>query len=316
MQTKTLWGLLPLQIVSFILLVGLAQPSHSTPNPGATQPSPPSQRASAKRFVKLRQDDPALRWPPPDVDSATPAVAPGVPCPIDEVLRAASQHVKELTTNLERFSAIERVEDVMFSKTGKAGPASGRSFNYLVLISEPPRGRVGVEERRDGSRESSPNNVAETGLVTSALVFHPKNINDFQMVCEGLGEWGGQPAWQVHFAQRSDMPPRFSAFREGPLAFDVKLKGRAWIARDSYQVKHLEQDLLEPIPQAHLLAEHVATEYRPVEFASRKMQLWLPERVDLYLDYHGHHYYQRHQLSNFLLFSVETGQQIEAPRPR
>jgi hypothetical protein len=94
----------------------------------------------------------------------------------------------------------------------------------------------------------------------------------------------------------------------------VRLKGRAWIAVDSYQVKHLEEDLLEPIPQARLLTEHISTEYRPAEFATRKLQLWLLERVDLYLDYRGHHYYQRHRLSNFLLFSVDTGQQIEPPR--
>jgi hypothetical protein len=165
METKTLWRFLLLQTVSFVLLVGLAQPSNSTQNPVPTQPPPPSPRSAGKKVVSLGKDDPPLRWPPPDVDAATPAVAPGVPCPLDEVLKAAGQHVKELTTNLERFSAIERVEDVMFSKSGKAGLPSGRSFNYLVLISEPPRGRVGVEERRDGSRESSPYNVAETGLV-------------------------------------------------------------------------------------------------------------------------------------------------------
>jgi hypothetical protein len=75
MQTM-LWKFLLLETVSFLLLVGLAQPSHAGPNAGATQPPPPSQRASAKRFVKLRGDDPALRWPPPDVDAATLVVAP------------------------------------------------------------------------------------------------------------------------------------------------------------------------------------------------------------------------------------------------
>lgn len=280
----------------------------------AIQPSPSRPGSASKKFVRLELEEGALRWPPTDVDTTVPAVAAGVPCPLDEVLKATGQRAKELTANLERFSAIERVEDILFGKDGKAGRPVVRSFNYLVLISEAPHGRMMVDEKREGSGEPPPNNIAETGLVSSALIFHPGIVNDFNVVCEGLGDWGGQPAWQVHFAQRSDLPARFQDFISGRRAFGVRLKGRAWISAESYQVNHLEVDLVEPIPHARLLREHVETEYQPVEFASRKLQLWLPERVDLYLDLHGHHYYQKHQLSNFLLFSVETGQQIEPPR--
>ena len=96
--------------------------------------------------------------------------------------------------------------------------------------------------------------------------------------------------------------------------FDAKLKGRAWIAADTYQVEHLEEDLLEPIPQVGLAKEHIATDYRPVAFPTHKLQFWLPERVDLYVDYRGRHLYQNHRLSDFLLFSVDVEQNIAPPR--
>jgi len=50
------------------------------------------------------------------------------------------------------------------------------------------------------------------------------------MRCEGLGQWDGKPAWQVHFQQRDDRPARLRVYTVGMRSFPVKLKGRAWIA--------------------------------------------------------------------------------------
>ena len=182
---------------TIVLVTSMASPQERlrAQNVGSFPPSPVRHGSVGKKFVRLDAEDGALRWPPLDVDTAIPPVAPSVPCPLDQVLKASGQRVKELTANLERFSAIERVEDMLFGKDGKAGRPVGRSFNYLVLISESPDGGVMVDERRDGSREPSPNNLAETGLVSSALIFHPRNVNDFNVVCEGLGDWDGESAW-------------------------------------------------------------------------------------------------------------------------
>jgi hypothetical protein len=93
----------------------------------------------------------------------------------------------------------------------------------------------------------------------------------------------------------------------------VKLKGRAWLAADTYQVLHLESDLMEPIPKIRLKSEHLAVDYRPVRFRKGNVQLWLPESADLYIHYKGHRYHHRHSFSDFLLFSVEDTQQISEP---
>ncbi len=254
-------------------------------------------------------------WAPPDVDEVVPRVAPDAACSLPEALQGASQRVKELVANLEQFTATERIEHSELDKKGNWRPPLARSFKYLVSISEVRPGMLNVEETRDGGASLSafPTRLATTGLVAFALVFHPYFVSDFEVACEGLGQWHGQPAWQVHFHQRPDKPARMHVFRVGGGLYPVKLKGRAWVSADTYQVVRLELDLMEPIPKIRLEAEHLAIEYRPVQFAKRNLQLWLPESAELYMDFRGHRYHHRHSFSDFLLFSVDATQQIHTP---
>ncbi len=175
---------------------------------------------------------------------------------------------------------------------------------------------LNVDEIRDTDAPLSafPTRVATTGLAAIAPVFHPYYIGDFEMACEGLGQWRGQPAWQVHFQQRPDKPTRIHGFLVDWKRYPVKLKRRAWISADAYQVVCLELDLMEAIPKIRLQAEQLEIEYRPVQFTRRHLELWLPESADLYMDFRGHRYHHRHSFSDFLLFSVEATQQIQGPQ--
>ena len=61
----------------------------------------------------------------------------------------------------------------------------------------------------------------------------------------------------------------------------MRLKGRAWIATDTYQVVQLETDLAKEIPAIRLRTEHLTVEYGPVQFQKRSVELWLPESGEL-----------------------------------
>jgi hypothetical protein len=50
-----------------------------------------------------------------------------------------------------------------------------------------------------------------------------------------------------------------------------------------------------------------------VQFQKRSVELWLPESAELYLDFNGRRLHRCHSCSNFLLFSVNTSQQIRDP---
>jgi len=310
----TTWALL----LSLLISLPLARLAYAQEN--SSIPAHPTVTRAARdaRFADSSIPRASRPWAPPDIDDAVPPVTTGAVCSLPEVLQGAGQRVKELVTNLEQFTATERIGHSELDRKGNWRAPLARSFHYLVSISEIRPGMLNLEEARDGNSalDNFPTKLATTGLAAFALVFHPYFVGDFEMACEGLGEWHGQPAWQVHFQQRPDRPARMHSFRIGGNLYPVKLKGRAWISADAYQVVRLELDLMEAIPKIRLQVEHLDIEYRPVEFARRNLQLWLPESADLYMDFRRHRYHHRHGFSDFLLFSVETREVIhEPPQP-
>jgi hypothetical protein len=136
------------------------------------------------------------------------------------------------------------------------------------------------------------------------------------MTCEGLANVNGQPAWQVHFRQRADKPNIMKSYRvgaNGP-SFPVAIKGRAWIADDTYQIIRLETDLVAPVPEIRLAADHSVIEYGSVHFRERAVDMWLPTSAEIYYDWKGRRAHRRHAFSNYLLFSVDEKQHISQPK--
>jgi len=185
-------------------------------------------------------------------------------------------------------------------------------------IEELKAGYFSVEEYRSkiSSLSEFPGGVATNGLPALMLIFHPYNVVNFEMTCEGLTRWNGKPAWQIHFRQRLDKPNTIKAYRLGAegLSYPVALKGRAWILADSFQVARLETDLVAPVPQIKLFADHTAIEYGPVRFQNRNDEMWLPLSAEIFYDWRGHRSHRRHSFSNYLLFSIDEKQSISEPK--
>jgi hypothetical protein len=102
-----------------------------------------------------------------------------------------------------------------------------------------------------------------------ALIFHPYLREDFRMSCEGLGEWHGQATWLMHFRQRQDRPSRFADYVVGTQRYPMKLKRRAWITTNNFEIVRIESDLASPVPQ--LAVQHQIAEYGPVRFREKKI---------------------------------------------
>jgi hypothetical protein len=253
---------------------------------------------------------------PPDVDEVVPPTRTDVPCPLPKILHEASRQVEELAANLQRFSAREQIEHMEVPKRGHLRTMTKNTFNYVAQINQ-LAGAPSVEEFRSGTAPevTADTAVYDTGSAAFALIFHPTYIENFAMTCEGLAQLGTRPAWQVHFAQRSDRPNQFHVLRRNDGSFPLSLKGRAWIAADTYEVLRLETDLLEPLRKLRLQREHMAIEYGPVDFRKGTVRLWLPQLTDLYIDYGGHRYQRRHKFSNFELFWVESAEVVKGPKP-
>jgi hypothetical protein len=255
-------------------------------------------------------------WSPPGVDDAQPLVAAGAACPAEMVIEKAGDRVKELVDNLARFDATEDVVHERLDELGRPMTKDSRKFDFQVEISEPLPGILNVDEYRNGLTDQGdfPGHIAAVGMPALAFVFHPDRRGDFDLVCEGLGDWQGQATWLVHFRQRADKPSREQTFEMNDASFAVDLKGRAWISASTYQIVRLEADLVRPIRQIQLLTEHQDVEYGPVQFKNRNMQLWLPISADLYMDCLRQRFHRRHSFGHYMLFSVGSSQKISQPK--
>jgi hypothetical protein len=255
-------------------------------------------------------------WIPEDIDRAVPPVASGSTCSLPAVLDGAGQRVVELVHNVDRFTATEILLHQPVDHLGHVGPPITATFNYLVSYTEEPTGYLHVDEFRNGSLslEPFPSHIATVGTPSLILIFHPRYVGNFKMECEGLGQWHGEPAWQVRFEQRPDRPNLTYSFTINRATYDVNLRGRAWILAGSYQVARLEMDLEKAIPAIRLRLDHQSVEYRPVKSSAKNLQLWLPSSTELYMDFQGRRFYRKHSFTDFKIFSVDTQYQTANPK--
>jgi len=231
-------------------------------------------------------------------------------------LQGAEQSVKELVKNLDRFSATERVDHFPVHGDGGLAARDERSFDYVVVVERSGDGRFGIDEYRDGGVDPSrfPAGIATTGLPALALIFHPNFAPEFNFVCDGLVEWRGRAAWQVHFEQRLDRPNQIRSYIIYRNTYSVPLKGRAMIDAGTFQVLRLDSELIKPVADIKLTQERMAIDYAPVQFRTEEQQMWLPQIAELYVERGKSHYYRRHTFSNFRVFTVGTEQKVHAPK--
>jgi hypothetical protein len=252
-------------------------------------------------------------WSPPDIDASVPPVKSGIACPLGLILQETAKRQDEFVENLQRFTADDHIEQIDLGKDGKQHRTLKELAQYTAQLELNASGTYRVEEYRSTKGASVPPPLVDTGTAAFALIFQPRQVEHFDIRCEGQTDTDGVPAWQLRFEESPDANESFHSMRVNGQVYYLKLKGRAWIAADGYQVLRLQTDLIAPIPEIELQVEHLDIAYAPVEFRKLKLQLWLPKQASLYIGYHGHRYERVHSFSAFQLFNVETQESVKEP---
>jgi hypothetical protein len=284
-------------------------------NPVQPPPVKSTLRKSQAPGTKALVTSATPSWPPADVDQSVPPVDPNPACSLPQVLSRAGRRVENIVRDLDRFTATETVRHQKVDKEGRLHDPETSRFDYLVSLSPKPSGSFEVEEYRRSrtGHDEFPDHVATKGTPSLVLIFHPRYASNFSMICEGLGEWHGKPAWQLRFEERDIRRAMIGMFI-GLSSYSLRIRGRAWILADSYEVARLETDLAETIPRIRLRLDHQSVEYGPVRFPKSKVEIWLPSSTELFMDFQGHRFYRRHTFTDFNLFSVKIDQQISDPQ--
>ena len=287
--------------------------------------NPANAEDAAQTSARLSGVDPLLAlpaprlsvkaWQPPGVDEIKLSLAPGVACPSEKVVEESGKRVQELVEDVTRFAAVEDLFHQALDEYGTPVRTETRKFNYVASISEPQPGFLAVDEFRAEKLSLSgyPDKIASTGFAALALVFHPHMRDSFEMLCEGLGDWHGQASWLVHFRQRDDRPNHMHSYKVGNQIHAVKLKGRAWITADKFQIVRIEAEMINPMPEIQLLSEHQVVDYGPIPFQKKNTTLWLPKSAEIYFDFRKHRYYRRHSFDHYMLYSVDSAEKRKEP---
>jgi tetratricopeptide (TPR) repeat protein len=297
--------------VRAVAVASLARPTIPAP----VSPSHVSAPSSAELIpgLSVAESNLALpNWAPTSVDRIKPAVSPTATCSLPQVLEKTGKEIQELVSNVGNIDATEELVHEELNELGKPTAKEKLRYDYMVSATEIRPGHITMDERRNSIMGSAlfPDGIASSGLPSIALVFHPYNRNDYRMTCEGLGAWHGRPAWIVYFRQRDDVPARLSGYAVNGVMHSVSLKGRAWITADSYQIVHLDTDMVKPMPEIHLMLEHISVNYKPVRFHARREDVWLPANADLYIEYRKHRFHRLDTFTHYRLFSVDSSEKI------
>jgi hypothetical protein len=257
------------------------------------------------------------KWAPSDVGASVQPLDPTQRCSLADVLDRTGHNVELMIHNFDRFAATESVEHQKIDRNGKLGKAERKTFDYVASVIPQESGYTLIDEARgDGTAVATfPEGIATIGTSTLALIMLPAYAPDFQMQCDGLGQWQGKSAWQVRFEQRTDRVNHLSGFRVDRDFYYTRLRGRIWIDTHSYQIAHIEADLADSIPKIGLKLEHMEVDYGVVDFAQSGTELWLPLSAELHLDFRNHRFYRHHVFTNFQLFSVRVNQRFMSKRP-
>lgn len=292
---------------SALVLAGiLTCPLLATPASLAVQ-----QSGGAEKKLKNR----SLSWSPPALDSPVRGLASTPPCDLAKVLEQAGGRAVEMITNLQNFTAQEKIQYQTSDLQYLVKDFGSETFEYVVVLGPLQKGLV-VQENRNPTRGSKLSAVAtqDAGLPEMLLIFLPKMQQDYEMSCEGAVEWNGRLTWVVRFQQRPDKPSRTFSFRVEKSVYPAGLEGRAWIASDSGEIVHMETGLMKEVPAVKVRHWYLAIDYAPVQFQTQSVKIWLPQTVDGYCDYGDHRTIVYHTFTDFLLFSVQTDQKIDKPR--
>jgi hypothetical protein len=268
----------------------------------------------SKETEKKAKDRP-MRWDPPDVDKPMQSLAVAPACVLSEVLQQAGGRAKEMEDNLPNFTADETIQYESIGQFGDLPDYGIGEFEYLAVVTN-TRSGPSIQESRSPTKGTQPfpASARDRGLPQMALIFLPKLQSDYDMKCDGATKWNDEPTWVIHFRQRADAASHTFSYGDGyGGVYAAKLKGRAWISADSGEVVHLETALMEGIPGIHVRNAWFSIDYRPVQFHSRNVRMWLPQTVDAYTQFDHRRTIIYHRFENFMLFSVQTRQEIKKP---
>jgi hypothetical protein len=239
-------------------------------------------------------------------------------CDLPVVLGQAGARANELVTNIQNYTAQERIEFRLLDRIGNQYDAGSDDFDYTAVLVRQPQGYA-VQESRNPVPGSRPIPIAmhDLGLPEIALMFLPEFQMNYEMTCSGAVMRNERLTWMIKLRQRKDRPDTTASFTaKNGVVYPASLQGRGWIAKDSGEVVHLEIALMHPILPVNIQSWSLSINYAPVHFRTRNIDVWLPQSVEVYRESETGRTFTSHKFTDFRLFSVDVNLEPNSPPSR
>lgn len=245
--------------------------------------------------------------------------------PLDNLLKRAGDRVVAFCRDFSNASAKELIEmsrSYAYASGYTALEASRvAEYRYLIL---PGSGISWVEDRTDKkSRSLNPQKlqgfIITWGYAGQCIYLHPSHQANSHF--RYLGRETRKPyALVVAFAQKPEAGDYLVQYTDPSSSTPTRylVQGFVWLHPDSFEILRLRTSMLLPDREIPLKNTISDTHYGKVQFDNPRREFWLPEKIDVTLEFpvkDGIRVYRNsHKYSDYQFFTVNTDYKIVQPK--
>lgn len=216
-------------------------------------------------------------------------------------------------------------------ETQKSGPATAllqehyAEFNFFILPGSRDAGTAWVEDRTGKDRlpanpRELPGFILSSGHTLHCMYLHPSRQPNSKF--RYLGREKKKPyAHVIAFAQKPEPGDYLAQFSDAASAAPTRflVQGLIWIDPDSYQILRMRTHMLAPERPTALKETITDISYARVLFDDPQREFWLPREIDVSWEFPNTDkldliYRNRHEYSDYRLFSVSSDYKISVPK--
>jgi tetratricopeptide (TPR) repeat protein len=229
-----------------------------------------------------------------------------------DVLEKTGEGVDAFFKRMPNTASLEQVHQERLAKDGKVKTSRDQEFQYMMEASTGQQD-MGIKEYRSTANapKSSMEGLKEglmltKGFASTSAIFHPSNRDGADFRYLGKQTLEGQEVHVIAFAQRPRTARIVTRFTTNKGSALILTHGLAWIDARSFQIIRLYTSLLHPVPDLRLRQFTTEIHYHQIEFDGGSTTLWLPQTVEIMVDWSGRILRNSHRYSDFKRFNVES----------
>jgi hypothetical protein len=236
---------------------------------------------------------------------------------LDTLLEKVGEKVAVFFHDFPNTVSSEQVRRERLQYDGTVQDAVTQKFNYSVSLDK--MGRLDEGRTDKNGREIAPERMSDYSFLTSGFVSLPiyfQPSRQFGSRFRYLGRERTEPrAYVIAFAQRPGVADIVGVF--GPTAMQpgarLLYQGFAWVDPQSYQIVRMKTDLLAP--RTDVMLGRVTSEiwFSEMHFETIPEAFWLPQEVEVTMEYNRNLYRNRHHYSDYRVLVVAAHDKITPP---